>query len=234
MARQMETQSFTTISANYALMAIDAYLKAVPTAETGTFTVQEVSKDNQRKELKPAGTAVFSVPFSANAAKISVENKDNLNLFYQITAAGFDREIPSKETKNGIEIYREFLDSDGKPAASFKVGDIITVKLNFRSLSNNEYRDVAIVDLCPAGLETEIDSVRQADDESSAWKADYVDIREDRLVIYGSVSGKIASFSYRARAINAGTFTTPPLFAEALYDKSVWALRPQASIKIVK
>jgi len=73
-------------------------------------------------------------------------------------------------------------------------------------------------------------------DQSSRddWKADYVDIREDRLVIYGTVGSRITSFSYRARAINAGSFTVPPLFAEALYDKSVWALRPQASIKIVK
>jgi uncharacterized protein YfaS (alpha-2-macroglobulin family) len=232
MAQQMERQFYTTISANHALMAIDAYLKATPDAQTGRFTVQEISKDNQRSDLKPAGTTLFSVPFSANAAKIGLDNKDNLNLFYQITAAGFDREIPSKEIKNGIEIYREFLDSAGKPVSSIKVGDVVTVKLNFRSLSNSEYRDVAIVDLCPAGLETETDSVRQA--SSDAWKADYVDIREDRLVIYGTVSSKVSSFSYRARAINAGSFTTPALFAEALYDKSVWALRPQASIKIVK
>ncbi|MDR2729471.1 MAG: alpha-2-macroglobulin family protein [Treponema sp.] len=236
MAQQMERQSYTTISANHALMAIDAYLKAVPAAETGRFTVQEISKDNQRIDLKPAGTALFSVPFSAGAAKIGLENKDNLNLFYQITAAGFDSEIPSKETKNGIEIYREFLDSAGKPVSSIKVGDVVTVKLNFRSISNVNYNDVAIVDLCPAGLETDIDSVRQASNESSSndWSADYVDIREDRLVIYGAVSTKVSSFSYRARAINAGTFTTPALFAEALYDKSVWALRPQAAIKIVK
>jgi uncharacterized protein YfaS (alpha-2-macroglobulin family) len=236
MAQQMERQSYTTISANYALLAIDTYLKAVPTAETGRFTVQEILKDNQRRDLKPAGTDLFSVNFSANAAKISLENKDNLNLFYQITAAGFDREVPSKEIKNGIEVYREFLDSSGKAVSSFKVGDVVTVKLNFRSLSNTEYRDVAIVDLCPAGLETEIDSARQTSNQSSrdTWAADYVDIREDRLVIYGTVNDKIASFSYRARAINAGNFTTPPLFAEALYDKSVWALRPQASIKIVK
>jgi uncharacterized protein YfaS (alpha-2-macroglobulin family) len=236
MAEQMERQSYTTISANHALMAIDAYLKATPTAETGRFTVQEISKDNQRVDLKPAGTTLFSVPFSANAAKIGLENKDNLNLFYQITAAGFDREMPSKETKNGIEIYREFLDSAGKPVNSIKVGDVVTVKLNFRSISNINYNDVAIVDLCPAGLEPEIDSVRQASNESSSddWRADYVDIREDRLVIYGAVSRKVSSFSYRARAINAGSFTTPALFAEALYDKSVWALRPQAAIKIVK
>jgi uncharacterized protein YfaS (alpha-2-macroglobulin family) len=236
MAGQMERQSYTTLSANYALMAIDAYLKATPTAETGRFTVLEISKDNKRGELKPAGTTLFSVPFSAGAVKIGLENKDNLNLFYQITAAGFDREMPAKEIKNGIEIYREFLDSSGKPVSSIKVGDVVTVKLNFRSISNTVYRDVAIVDLCPAGLETEIDSVRQAENQSSRgnWSADYVDVREDRLVIYGTVNSNVSSFSYRARAINAGSFTTPALFAEALYDKSVWALRPQAAIKIVK
>jgi uncharacterized protein YfaS (alpha-2-macroglobulin family) len=232
MAQQMEKQSYTTISANFALMAINSYLKAVPTAETGRYTVNEVLKDNQRTELKPAGTTLFSVPFSAAAAKISLENKDNLNLFYQITAAGFDRELPTKETKNGIEIYREFLNDAGKPVSSIKVGDVVTVKLNFRSLSNQEYRDVAIVDLCPAGLETEIESVRQT--ERSSWTADYVDIREDRIVIYGTINSRVSSFSYRARAINAGSFITPALFAEALYDKSVWALRPQDPIKIVK
>jgi uncharacterized protein YfaS (alpha-2-macroglobulin family) len=236
MAQQMEKQSYTTISANYALMAINAYMKAVPTAETGRFTVQEISKDNQRRDLKPTGVNLFRVPFSANAAKIGLENKENLNLFYQITAAGFDRELPSKEIKNGIEVYREFFDSSGRAVTSVKVGDVVTVKLNFRSLSNSEYRDVAIVDLCPAGLETEIESVRQASNQSSndGWKPDYVDIREDRLVIYGSVGSRVSSFSYRTRAINAGSFTTPALFAEALYDKSVWALRPQAPIKIAK
>ena len=234
MAGQMERQSYTTFSANHALMAIDAYMKVVPTAQTGRFTVQEVTKDNQRKEIKPAGTTLFSVPFSADAAKIALENKDNLNLFYQITAAGFDKELPTKEIKNGIEVYREFLDSSGRSVSSFKVGDEVTVKLNFRSLTNTEYRDVAIVDLCPAGLETQIESVRQASASYEGWSPDYVDIREDRLVIYGTVNSKVSSFSYKARAINSGTFTTPPLFAEALYDKSVWALRPQASIKIAK
>jgi uncharacterized protein YfaS (alpha-2-macroglobulin family) len=232
MAQQMERQSYTTISANYALMAINSYLKAVPTAETGRYAVNEILKDKQRTELKPTGTTLFSVPFSAAAAQISLENKDNLNLFYQITAAGFDREVPTKEIKNGIEVYREFLNDAGKPVTSIKVGDVVTVKLNFRSLTNNDYRDVAIVDLCPAGLETEIDSVRQ--EERAAWAADYVDIREDRIVIYGTISSRVSSFSYRARAINAGSFTTPALFAEALYDKSVWALRPQDPIKITK
>jgi uncharacterized protein YfaS (alpha-2-macroglobulin family) len=162
-----------------------------------------------------------------------MENKDNLNLFYQITAAGFDRELPKAEIKNGIEVYREFLDESGKTVTSVKVGDIVTVKLNFRSLSNQEYRDVAIVDLTPAGLETDVNSIRQAS-RNSGWTPDYVDIREDRIVVYGTVTNRVSSFSYTTRAINAGSFTAPPLFAEAMYDKSVWALRPQPAIRVTK
>jgi len=232
MASQMERQYYTTLSANHALMAIDSYIKASPTAETGRYIVQEILKDNQRRQLSPKGATLFSAPFTSDAAKIGLENKDNLNLFYQITAAGFDKEMPSSEIKNGIEVYREFLDESGKQLSSIKVGDVITVKLNFRSLTNREHRDVAIVDLCPAGLETEIDSIRQSSRDS--WTADYVDIREDRIVIYGTVTNRISSFTYRARAINSGSFTVPALYAEALYDKSVWALRPQSPIRIAK
>ncbi|MDR0320602.1 MAG: alpha-2-macroglobulin family protein [Treponema sp.] len=232
MAEQMEKQSYTTISANHALMAINSYLKVVPTAETGRYSVNEILRDNQRRELSPAGTTLFNAPFSADAAKIRLENRDNLNLFYQITAAGFDRVVPTTEIKNGIEVNREFLDEAGRPVTSIKVGDVVTVRLSFRSLSSREYRDVAIVDLCPAGLETEIDSVRQAERTTSV--ADYVDIREDRIVIYGTINNRASSFSYRARAINAGSFTTPPTFAEALYDKSVWAMRPHAPIRITR
>ncbi|MCL2765512.1 MAG: MG2 domain-containing protein [Treponema sp.] len=232
MAGQLERQSYTSLSANLSLMAMDGYIKAAPAAETGRFTVTEVTKDNQRRQLTPAGAALFRTPYSANAARISFENRDNLNLFYQVTAAGFDRELPTAEIKNGIEVFREFLDEAGRPASNIKVGDIVTVRLNFRSLSNREHRDVAIVDLLPAGLEADIDSIRRT--ERGAWTADYVDIREDRLVVYGTVTNRISTFSYKARAINSGSFTVPALFAEALYDRSVWALRPQAGIRIGK
>jgi uncharacterized protein YfaS (alpha-2-macroglobulin family) len=90
---------------------------------------------------------------------------------------------------------------------------------------------VAIVDLIPAGLEADIESVRQAE-SNSPWRPDYVDIREDRIVAYGTVSNRVQSFVYRARAINSGSFTVPPLFAEAMYDKAVWAQRPQEALRI--
>ena len=105
------------------------------------------------------------------------------------------------------------------------------VKLSFRTTKGGAIHDVAFVDLLPAGLEPDIASVRSAAAES-AWRPDYVDIREDRIVLYGTVSDTLESFTYVARAVNSGSFTVPPLFAEAMYDPAITAYKPQPAIKI--
>jgi uncharacterized protein YfaS (alpha-2-macroglobulin family) len=237
MAERLEHQDYTTISANFALMGLDAYLKAAPSVtgdspRAGAFRALEILRDNTRRELSGGEGPLFSSPYSAGADAIRLENRDPLNLFYQITSAGFDQELPASEIKNGIEVYREFLDEEGKALETVKAGDRITVRLSFRSLNNQTISNVALVDLFPAGLEADIRSIREGG--SSGWSPDYADIREDRLVLYGTASPQTSSFSYQARAVNAGLFTTPPLFAEAMYDKAVWALRPQEALRINK
>jgi uncharacterized protein YfaS (alpha-2-macroglobulin family) len=238
MAEQLEYQRYTTISANFALMGLDAFLKAAPAAAAPgrgeAFRVLEILRDNTRRELSVEGDSLLTGVYSAGAEAIRLENRDSLHLFYQITSAGFDREIPVEEVKNGIEVYREILDANGNALKSPRTGDELIVRLTFRTLNNQTIHDVALVDLFPAGLEPDISFIREAAENSQSWKPDYVDIREDRLVLYGTLSAQAATFSYRARAINAGLFTVPPLFAEAMYDKAVWALRPQESLRILK
>ena len=231
MADELKGHNYTTISASLALMAIDAYLKATPTAETGAYAVAQIAADKTRTALTPKGDPVFTASYTGTAEKIAVENRDNVPLFYQVTQAGFDLEVPKSETKNGIEVYREFTDADGKKIDKATVGDVVYVKLNFRSLSKATIRDVALVDLLPAGLEADIASIR--DNRNVRWSPDYVDIREDRLVVFGRVTPELNTFTYQTRAVNKGNFVVPPLFAEALYDKKVWAMRPQDRLTIV-
>ena len=59
-----------------------------------------------------------------------------------------------------------------------------------------------------------------------------VDIREDRIVLFGTVTQELKTFTYKVRAVNSGKYTVPPLFAEAMYDGTQRALRPQKSITI--
>ena len=58
---------------------------------------------------------------------------------------------------------------------------------------------------------------------SSTWKPEYADIREDRVVIYGTATTDVREFVYRIKATNAGHYIVPPAYGESLYDRSVQA-----------
>ncbi len=59
--------------------------------------------------------------------------------------------------------------------------------------------------------------------EQSTWQPDFVDIREDRVVLFGSVGDSAQEFVYRIKATNKGKYTIPPAYAESMYDRSVRA-----------
>ncbi len=58
---------------------------------------------------------------------------------------------------------------------------------------------------------------------ASTWAPEYADVREERVVLYGSVGPEAREFVYRIKATNRGAFTVPPAFAESMYDRTVKA-----------
>ena len=59
--------------------------------------------------------------------------------------------------------------------------------------------------------------------KKSTWQPEYVDLREDRVVLYGAIDKDANEFVYRIKATHAGTFVTPPAYGEGLYDRTVKA-----------
>ncbi|MES2934969.1 MAG: hypothetical protein V4805_15930, partial [Pseudomonadota bacterium] len=57
----------------------------------------------------------------------------------------------------------------------------------------------------------------------SNWSIEYADVREDRVVFYGTVTSNLSEITYRIKATNKGKFVVPPAYAEALYERSVQA-----------
>jgi hypothetical protein len=57
----------------------------------------------------------------------------------------------------------------------------------------------------------------------STFIPQHVEQREDRIVLYGFVGAQVTEFSYRVRAGNTGKFTVAPIFAESMYDRSIYA-----------
>jgi uncharacterized protein YfaS (alpha-2-macroglobulin family) len=68
----------------------------------------------------------------------------------------------------------------------------------------------------------------------STWKPHYVDLREDRVVLYGSVEKDANEFVYRIKATNAGTYVTPPAYGEGMYDRSLKARSTGGSMMVEK
>ncbi|MGI5173488.1 alpha-2-macroglobulin [Treponema sp. OMZ 840] len=228
--KNISASRYTSFSSAFALLAIQSFLEAAPTASTGKFVLTEQFAKNSSAVLKPEGESVFSARFSADAEKLILENNEKRDLFYQTVQAGFQKHIPEKAQKDGIEVYKEFL-SGSKPATDFTLGDEITVKLRLRSTSKNDVYNVAVTDMLPSCFEADIESIRN---NNSEWKPDYIDIREDRIVFFGTFTDKAQTFSYKARAITNGSFAVPPLYAEAMYDRSIQALTPMPAVKTEK
>lgn len=227
---QLADQNYTTLSSAVTLLGLESYLDAVPTAETGKYSLTEVAAKTETP-LVATGSPVFNATFSGKAEKLVMKNSEKTNMFYQVTQAGFMHDVPTKETKNGIEVYREFQNESGKTITSATIGDTVIVKIRFRTIDSKRsvIPNIAVVDLLPAGLEVDADSIRNNDKD---YVPDYVDIREDRIVIFGSARDSFNTFTYKTHAINNGTFVVPPLFAEAMYDKSVLAIKPQAPFTV--
>ncbi|MFO0577714.1 MAG: alpha-2-macroglobulin [Polyangia bacterium] len=59
--------------------------------------------------------------------------------------------------------------------------------------------------------------------DGSSFRPIYGDVREDRVVLYGSIGADMQEFVYAIKATNAGTYTLPSLSAEGMYDRGAVA-----------
>ncbi len=210
---------YNTYSTSAAIRAFESYANQ---DKSETYKVYELVGEAQ-KEVALSGTKVLKGDFSSEAETILFTNESKMPMYYQATVSGYEKEIPTTNIKDGLEVNREYIKDSlsGDNSKEIKVGDTINVKISFRSTKGGTLRNIALVDLSPAGFEADIESIRESD---NSWKPDYVDIREDRVVIYGTVTDKINTFTYKAKAVNSGKFVVPPMFAESMYNKDIRAL----------
>lgn len=217
---------YNTYSVSAAIRAFESYSGI---EKSGIYSISEIF-GKEEKSVSLSGSPALKGEFSEKAEKLAFRTSEKMPIYYQSVLAGFERAVPEKEIKEGLEVSREFTTLEGKKIDKVSAGDDVLVKVSFRSLKGN-LPNIALVDILCAGLEADIDSIR-TNKYNKNWSADYVDIREDRVVIYGTVSDKVNTFTYKAKASSTGTFTVPPIFAESMYNKEIRALNPQKPLVI--
>ena len=281
---------FNTLSASYAILALDAYAQAAEgLVDVASLGISEILGDDKVRPLTLPQSLLPTVRFTPDAKKLLVSSSSPLPTFYQVTQAGFDLSVPSQPVAKRLEVLREFM-QDGKPVTQVKVGDEIEVHIKLRALDKTTLSQLALVDLLPGGFEVVIQSTGSAasstdgdgdDDEnkedkegasdsgeggeggegggdgdgeggsssrtetaaptalpitlsSSTWTPDYGDVREDRVVLYGTINDSVKEYVYSMKATNVGTFTVPPLQGEGMYDRTIIARSTGSKLTVTK
>src|SRR6185503_3393053 len=87
--------------------------------------------------------------------------------------------------------------------------------------------DFAVQDLLPSGFEPDLEALKRRTSvggEANAWVCDQVDVRDDRLILFGDLAAdKPVVFSYPVKPTVRGEFVWPGLYGEAMYDTRVFA-----------
>ena len=169
--------------------------------------------------------------------KIAIEGEGSC--YYYWSTFGIRRDSFIEEYDRDLEVRRRYLNEDGiSYDEEFQHGDLVIAEITVKALTSN-LENVVVVDMLPAGFE--IENARLASRAGIPWlktqdfKPDYVDIRDDRLIFFGAFPRqRERKFHYALRAVTRGTFTLPPVSAEAMYDPAKSSVAGSGKLKIVE
>lgn len=225
--KRLEDRWTTTQEKAWMLMAAYATLQ-------GGSGKLDLTVDGQ--SVKPErDPAAFDVDVKAGK-KLTVKNAAAGEVWATVSVRGVPTQALPAEQK-GLQLSRQYLTLDGKPADLSKVrqNDRLIVLVSVGNVSKT-YREIALLDLLPAGLE--IEGVLP---QENAYKflpklstVSSAEARDDRFFAAFTLGRRPASdamrfwfneedrsgvqLAYIVRAVTPGTYALPAVQAEDMYD----------------
>jgi uncharacterized protein YfaS (alpha-2-macroglobulin family) len=236
LAYPIMNDDFNTVSAAEAILALDSYGRATKGGfPGGSVEIDEMTGGAGRKlDLSGGLYPEAKVERGGDALvfkRTSIASVAAPGLFYQITESGFDQTTVTSPISDGLEVSREYRNRAGQAVTSAKLGEELTVVARVRSTDEQTLDNVAIEDLLPGGFEIVEESVHTG--ACSEWGGlEYTDVREDRLLTFGTVTGNETEIRYRIKATNLGTYAIPPMQAEAMYHQKIRARGVSGTLRV--
>jgi len=221
-------QGFNTLDASSAVLGFDAYSKIIETPAQAALGISEILADDKASALVLPSSLFPKVSISNLAKKVRFSGENSTNLFYQLLEEGYDKAAPAEPQKNNIEIFREFRNEKGDVIHEAPLDSKVLVNLILRSTSEEHYYDIAVSDLIPGGFEIDLsckglECRKSLGTGSDLWEPYFVDVRDDRVLLFGNIGKEAQRFVYKIKPTNPGSFQIPPATAEGMYNRSVFA-----------
>ena len=165
----------------------------------------------------------------ANAGKIQnikVKNTGNKMLYGTLTSTGTLKPGSEIECSNGISLDVKYINDNGssiKPK-DIKHGENFVMTVTLKNKTNDKIENIALTIPIPTGWEFSNDRI--GGEENSDTKYTYMDIKDDKILVYFDLdeTKEKVSFSFNANCAYSGAYWIPAVSAEAMYDNSKCAV----------
>lgn len=174
--------------------------------------------------------------------QLDLKTKDEGKLYLIISSEGVRTDGQVKTGGQGLALTRTWRKLDGTElnvrSSPVSLADLVYVELTVRNTTAERVQNIALVDRLPAGWEIENARLGRGGsaawiDADALWTADYVNIRDDRMEVFGSLgAGESKKVVYAVRAVTSGAFTLPSAEVEAMYDPRLWARESAGTVQV--
>ena len=171
---------------------------------------------------------------------LNIPDTGDGKVYLLIDSEGSREDTPWKMGGNRLSLTRTYFDAEGNliNPGEMTLGDLVYTKISIKNTGDTPVENIAMVDRFAAGWEIENPRLGRGGsvdflDSDAQWDPDYMNLRDDRLEVFGKLdAGQTREVVYALRAVTAGTFTSPPVEAEAMYDSEIWARAPGVKVVI--
>jgi uncharacterized protein YfaS (alpha-2-macroglobulin family) len=220
-SEELKTYPWLSTQENaWALIALGKYSEnALKSTATATISIDGVNAGTLA-----AGDITAVVHRDISNKKVQVTTSGSGILYYYYETQGIPSGSSFKEEDSYLKVRKGFYTQDGTPIhdlSSIQQEQMIVVDLTISSLDNSYVNNVAITDILPACFE--IENPRINPEREMTWikdkaEPDNMDIRDDRITLFTSVSPTEKHYYYMVRAVAKGKYVMGPVGADAMYD----------------
>lgn len=187
----------------------------------------EVDTGKTEKKIKFTDLQKMSQTQKQQIKNLTIDISKKTFGLLSLNLSGFPEGM--KNYQNGIQMKKRLLNENGDEVNEIKNGEELVVELSVQG--DRKIRNAVIVDLLPGGFD-----LQWKDDEKSKsnLETEYVDQREDRIIVYAKVDTSVKKFYYKIKAIAPGKYIVPPTYGENMYKTVESALTKTDEIKITQ
>ncbi len=222
LAQDLVKQRMNSYRGSMALLGLGSLWSRFDTDQQKAFTVMA---GTPLAQLELQGKSVKSAALTPTTRPLEISGEGTWNLYYQLSERGYDRSAPTKAIAEKLTINRQLLNEKGEKVEQIGLQDKLHIRVALHP--DHDMKDIAVVMLIPGGFEIDLSEDGLAArkslpiDKKPLWEPDYIDVQEDRLVLFGALDGDEKYFEFRLKPLNSGTYKVPPVFAEGMYDTEI-------------